>query len=136
MEPMDKAFYMDLTDLLPSQLFLNQDKIKSLEKQINPFILENIPPISVRKFGDKIVFLDGHTRAFLAHKNGLKEVPVYWETEEYDWELYEICIQWCQNEGIFHVAELEHKIVDTITYEKCWIGKCQSLSLELEEQRK
>ncbi|UYP47510.1 hypothetical protein NEF87_003795 [Candidatus Lokiarchaeum ossiferum] len=124
---------MDLADLTPSQLFLNQDKIKTLENQINPFALENIPPISIRKFGEKTVFLDGHTRAFLASKNGLKKVPVYWETEEYDWKMYEICIQWCQDEKIFHVEDLKHKIVDTETYEKCWIGKCQALSRQLEE---
>ncbi|MHA1672576.1 MAG: hypothetical protein ACTSYI_03025 [Promethearchaeota archaeon] len=133
---MENVFYMDLTDMFPSQLFLNREKIKAIQDQINPFVLENIPPISIRKFGNKIVFLDGHTRAFLAHENGLSKVPVYWETEEYDWELYEICIQWCQEEKILHISELKNKILEKKSFEKLWIGKCNVKSEELEKERK
>ncbi len=132
---MENVFYMDLTDLFPSQLYLNREKIEALQDQINPFVLENISPISIRKFGNKIVFLDGHTRAFLAFENGLSKVPVYWETEEYDWELYEICIQWCQEEKILHISELKNKILDKESFEKLWIGKCHAKSEELEKER-
>jgi len=132
---MENVFYMDLADLFPSQLYLNSEKIKVLQNQINPFVLENIPPISIRKFGKKIVFLDGHTRAFLAFENGLSKVPVYWETEEYEWELYEICIRWCQQAKILHVSELKNKILDKESFEKLWIGKCKAKSDELEKER-
>ncbi|MHA1610914.1 MAG: hypothetical protein ACTSYU_02580 [Promethearchaeota archaeon] len=126
---------MALTDLIPSQLYLNREKIKALQDQINPFVLENIPPISIRKFGKNTVFLDGHTRAFLAYENGLQKVPVYWETEEYDWEMYEICIKWCQDGKIFHISDLKDQILDNHTFENLWIGKCQALRDELEKAR-
>ena len=44
---MENVFYMDLADLFPSQLYLNREKINVLQDQINPFVLENIPPISI-----------------------------------------------------------------------------------------
>ena len=126
---------MDLADLIPSQLYLNREKIKALRDQIRPFVRENIPPISIRKFGKHIVFLDGHTRAFLAHENELQQVPVYWETEEYDWEMYEICIKWCRDGNIFHVSDLKDHILDNEAYETLWIGKCRAFSEKLEKLR-
>lgn len=129
----NKVFYMNLDDLVPSQLYLNEEKIRSLQEKISPFTLENIPPISIRKFNDKIVFLDGHTRAYLAYKNRLTQIPVYWETEEYDWELYEICINWCVEKKILHIKDLHQRIVDKATYEKVWIDRCQNLHNEIEQ---
>lgn len=132
---MENVFYMNLDELFPSQLFLNREKIEYFGKNINPFVLDKIPPISIRKFGDKTVFLDGHTRAFLAYEHGLQKVPVYWEPEEYDWELYEICIQWCIDNKIMHISDLKDRILEKATFEKRWIGKCQDLGIELERKR-
>ena len=132
---MENVFYMNLDELFPSQLFLNREKIEFFNKHINPFVLDKIPPISIRKFGNKTVFLDGHTRAFLAYEHGLTQVPVYWEPEEYDWELYEICIQWCLENHIHHISDLKTRILERGSFEKMWIGKCQAQEKELEKIR-
>jgi len=133
---MEEFFYMSLDDLFPSQLYLNEDKIQSVKAQIDPFILEKIPPISIKKFGSRVVFLDGHTRAFLAYCHGLTHVPVYWETEEYDWQAYDVCINWCIEEQIFHIKDLESRIVDNEAYSRLWIGRCEALQEGLERSRR
>lgn len=127
MEEKIDFFYMDIEKLIPSQMYLNINKIKALEEQINPFVIENIPPISIRKFGQELVFLDGHSRAYLAYKHGLKQVPVYWEPEEYNWEAYEQCIQWCKNAGIYHVSDLKDRFLDDKDYQELWIDRCQQI---------
>ncbi len=120
-------FLMSLDDLFPSQLYLNRDKINALLSQIHPYVLKNIPPISIRRFNDRVVMLDGHTRGYLAHLHKIPQVPVYWETEEYDWEAYAICIKWCEEAGITHVSKLHNRIVENQAYQQLWIGRCQAI---------
>ncbi len=59
-------------------------------------------------------------------KLGYEEIDVYWEQEELDWDLYEICVQWC----------IDGKILNNKAYKKKWIEKCQLAYRELEKERK
>lgn len=51
-------------------------------KTFDPDKHESLEPIPVKKLGEDIIFVDGHTRAFAAFLHNLSEVPVYWEDEE------------------------------------------------------
>ena len=84
-----------LDKMQPSQLFINSEKLALVIEALDadPKSLE---PIPVKKIGDEVVFVDGHTRAFAAFLRRMLEVRVYWEEDELDWDAYKICVNWCK----------------------------------------
>jgi ParB-like chromosome segregation protein Spo0J len=74
---MSKAFMMKLSEIQPSQLYISSEKLSEIMKTFdsaNPELIELIP---IKKLGNEIVFVDGHTRAAAAFLRGFSEVPVY-----------------------------------------------------------
>jgi len=132
---MTKAFFMKLNEIQPSQLYISSDKLSSVMKSF-PSKPSSIEPIPIKKLRDQIVFVDGHTRAFAAFMCGVSEVPVYWEYEDLDWEAYEICVEWCKEEGIHTIANLKNRVISHREYEKLWYEKCAKMQEELETKRK
>ena len=97
---MVKTFKMKLNSIQPSQLYVSSEKLDNVMRNIDqtkPVIIE---PIPVKKLGDEVIFVDGHTRAFAAFLLGISEIPVYWEDEKLDWKEYMICVEWYKKEGI------------------------------------
>jgi len=82
-----RIFRMRLEDIQPSQLYISFEKLCEVMKRFNPSDLGSIEPMPVKKLGNDIIFVDGHTRAFAAYVCGVSEVPVYWEDEELDGKL-------------------------------------------------
>lgn len=127
---------MNLDSIQPSQLYLSSDKLdyvmRSL-KQSKPVLAE---PIPVKKLGNQVVFVDGHTRAFAAFLLGLAEIQVYWEDEELDWEEYKICVEWCKKEGINTISDLKNRIVLHKDYQVVWLDRCRRMQEDLQARRK
>lgn len=96
---------------------------------------KSIEPIPVKKLGDDIIFVDGHTRAFAAFLHGFSEVPVYWEYEELDWDVYKICVEWCKSEGIRTIADLKNRVIPQGEYEVLWYERCEKMQRNLERKR-
>lgn len=96
---MTETFMMKLNEIHPSQLYISSEKLSEVMKMFDPNKPKSIEPIPIKKLGNKIIFVDGHTRAFAAFLHNFSEVLVYWEDEELDWEAYEICVGWCEKEG-------------------------------------
>jgi hypothetical protein len=132
---MVKIFKMRLEDIQPSQLYISFEKLCSVMKRFNPNDLGSIEPIPVKKLGEDVVFVDGHTRAFAAYLCGVLEVPVYWEDEELDWEAYEICVAWCKESGIRRISDLKNRVVSQKDYETLWYKRCEDMQRELEKKR-
>jgi len=132
---MTKTFFMKLDEIQPSQLYISSDKLRNVMKDF-PSKQASIEPIPIKKLRDQIIFVDGHTRAFAAFQCGFSTVPVYWEYEELDWEAYEICVEWCKEEGIYTIADLKNRIVSHQQYEKLWYGRCAKMQKKLEDKRK
>ena len=132
---MTEIYLMELSKIQPSQLYISSRKLNSVMKNFasKPSLIE---PIPVKKLGDRIVFVDGHTRAFAALLHRFPKVPVYWEDEELDWEAYENCVRWCLEEGIYTIADLRSRVVSHQKYEKLWYERCGKMQKELEEKRK
>ena len=130
---MPKTFMMKLDRIQPSQLYISSEKLSKVMKNFNA---NSIEPIPVKKLGDDIIFVDGHTRAFAAYLHGLKEIPVYWEYEELDWEAYKICVEWCKKEGIYTIADLENRVIPHREYEILWYRRCEEMQRNLEAKRK
>lgn len=97
---------------------------------------KSIEPIPVKKLGDDIIFVDGHTRAFAAFLYGFSEIPVYWEYEELDWDAYKICVEWCKSEGIRTIADLKNKVIPQSEYEILWYERCENMQRNLEIKRR
>ena len=128
-----KSFLMKLNGIQPSQLYINSEKLNAVVERITTG--QQIEPIPVKKLGDYIVFVDGHTRALAAFLNGFSEVPVYWETEDMDWEAYGICVEWCRDEGISTIGDLQSRIVSKKEYDELWLDRCAKMQKELERNR-
>ncbi|MCJ7422979.1 hypothetical protein MUP01_01755 [Candidatus Bathyarchaeota archaeon] len=131
---MTKSFMMKLDEIQPSQLFINSEKLSLVMKtfDVNPRSIETIP---VKKIGEQIVFVDGHTRAFAAFLKGMSEVKVYWEEDELDWDEYEVCVDWCKKEGINTIADLKERVIPSKEYQVLWLDRCEKMQRELEAKR-
>ena len=131
---MTKSFMMQLDEIQPSQLFINSEKLSLVMKisDANPRSIEFIP---VKKIGDRVVFVDGHTRAFASFLRGMSEVKVYWEEDELDWDEYEICVDWCRKEGINTIADLKERVIPSKEYQVLWLDRCEKMQRELEAKR-
>jgi hypothetical protein len=114
---MTKVFRMKLNSIQPSQLYISSEKLSEVMKRFDVDDLESIEPIPIKKLGDNVISVDGHTRAFAAFLYGVSEVPVYWEDEELDWDAYEICVEWCKENGIRTISDLKDRIVSQKEYE-------------------
>jgi hypothetical protein len=132
---MDKPFLMKLSEIRPSQLYINSSKISAIKKQYSS-LLKSVPPVSLKKLGGKIFYTDGHTRALAVFLKGLKEISVVWEDEELDWELYEVCLKWCEEEGMNTIGDLQNSIIDNDNYQLFWLDRCKRLEKQMESSRK
>lgn len=117
--------------LQPSQLYINQDKLRKLTNLIQERGWNALKPVPVKEINSELVLTDGHTRTFLHHIMGKELIEVEWEKEELDWNLYEICVSWCKDNDIYWIKELEDRIVSSSRYEEVWIERCQNLKKEI-----
>jgi len=130
-----KVFMMNLSEIQPSQLYICSEKLSEVMKTFNRDDPKLMEPIPVKKLGDDIILVNGHTRAFAAFICGFSEVPVYWEDEELDWDVYRICVEWCKREGIRTIADLKGRIVSQRDYERLWYERCEKMQRNLEKRR-
>lgn len=133
---MTDLFMMKLDEIQPSQLYISSEKLSEVMKMFDPANHESVEPIPIKKLGNRIIFVDGHTRSFAAFLHKLSEVPVYWEGEELDWDAYELCVEWCKKEGIHTIADLKDRVVPQRDYEILWYRRCGKMQQDLEAKRK
>jgi hypothetical protein len=123
---MAETFVLSLDEIQPSQLYLSEAKVAAVEAGSGP-----LEPLPVKRLGGQVVLTDGHTRAFVAWQAGHRQIEVYWDRDELDWEAYEICVGWCGAEGIHTVADLAHRIVPAQEYEVVWLARCARMQRRL-----
>jgi len=116
-----KTFYLDFNELSPSQLYLSKGKLAELSN-FDPVNAEALP---VRKFGDKIVLTDAHHRAYLIWKSDAENLPVYWDEDDLDWSIYEVCLNWCEEAGVLAVPDFEKRIISAEDYQILWHDRCE-----------
>jgi len=74
-----------------------------------------------------LFFTDGHHRAFALWKKGKKKVEVYEDEDDMDWLAYLICVDWCIEENIGSIKDLEDMIVSEEKFQELWIDRCQKM---------
>ena len=125
--PSGVAFMMSLEDLTPSQLYISQGKLNAVQEWLDIGNLYEIDPIPVKRLGDRIVMMDGHTRAVATHLAGLVAIPVYWDEDELDMCAYGICVDWCKSEGILSPIDLASRVVSHEDYQHLWLKRCAEI---------
>ncbi|GAY77018.1 hypothetical protein [Sporolactobacillus inulinus] len=118
------AFLMDLMDIRPSQLYLDQNKVERLNRSFDPLNVRFNAPLPVRKIGGEVFLTDGHTRAFLYRKARVSVISVYWDTDDLDMQLYQTCIEWCRKEKILFIDDLKDRVLPHDQFVKQWIDRC------------
>lgn len=116
-----------LLDIQPSQFYISQEKIDKIKEWFQPQDLSNFEPIPIKELNGNIIFTDGHTRAWMAYEAGLTEVPVVWDEDDLDWELYQNCVDACLERGVRTIADLEGRILSSEDYVLKWDYWCDDL---------
>ncbi len=123
-----KLINIDLLGL--SQIYLSSNKIASVAEWFDPQRMDNFQPLPVHDFGNNTYTLtDGHTRAYVAYKNGVSFLPVFYDnddivTNQVGQMLYNADIDWCKRFKLYHIKQLEHRIINKSIYQKLWIDRC------------
>lgn len=132
----NEIFEMKLTDLQPSQLYINQDKLAKVKQFIEDSGIGKLETIPIKELDGIIIMTDGHTRAFALYKLGFTSVNVCWEDEQLDWDEYRECIKWCNNEKIRTINDLEDKIISHQYYQILWLKRCHDMQVGLQIRKK
>ena len=125
-----------LKQLQPSQFYISEEKLRKTEQWFNPGDLSNFEPISVKELDGKLVMLDGHTRAVAALNAGLEKVPLIWETEEWDWEMYRRCVHECEQRDVLSPLDLVPRVISAAEYWEKWDAWCDRMQAEVDAARK
>lgn len=116
-----------LQDIQPSQFYISQEKIDKIKEWFQPQDLSNFEPIPIKALNGAIIFTDGHTRAWVAYEAGLEEVPVVWDEDDLDWELYQKCVDACLERDIKTIADLKGQVLSSEDYVTKWDYWCDEL---------
>ena len=125
-----------LKELQPSQFYISAKKLEDIERWINPSDFSNIEPIPVKQLDGKLVMTDGHTRAVAAIKAGLDHVPLVWDKDELDWDMYRACVNACQEQSVLSPEDLLMRIVSEEDYKDKWDKWCDAMQAEIIRNRK
>ena len=121
---------MDLLDLGISQLYLCERKIRGVMGWFDPSQAAAYAPLPVRNFGSgRFTLTDGHSRAYVAYKQGVKRLLVVQDEEEIvtgetGQKLYRQDIFWCERFSLRTIGNLENRILSQTDYQRLWIDRC------------
>ena len=136
MSPTQDVFLIRLTRLQPSQLMINAEKLALWRSRIEAADPFSVSPIPVKRLDGDRVMMDGHSRGLAAHLSGLDELPVYWETDDLDWDAYRICVGWCKKAGINTIPDLANRVVPPDVYQARWLDRCGRMQRKLAAERR
>ncbi len=129
---MKDIYKLTIKDLQPSQFYISERKLASVEAWFDPADLSNFEPIPVKELDGVPVITDGHTRAVAALRVGVDRVPLVWDTDELDWRLYRACVTACRRRGILSSADLLTRIISAEEYVEQWDAWCDRLHADID----
>ncbi|MBQ1372023.1 MAG: hypothetical protein IIY70_03740 [Oscillospiraceae bacterium] len=122
---------LSLKELQPSQFYISEKKLKTIAGWFQPADLSNFEPIPVKLLDGRIVMTDGHTRAVAAIQAGLSFVPLVWDEDELNWNLYRACVKACREQAILSPVDLLSRIISEEAYHLKWDQWCDLLQTKL-----
>ena len=111
------AEFIKIKDLQPSQLYISKEKLDAIMSWLDPNDFTNFEPVPIKLLDGEIVITDGHTRLVAALLLGLETVPLMWDEDELNWDMYRACVKECKKQGLLSPIDLLKRIVskdDTI----------------------
>lgn len=114
-----------LLDIQPSQFYISEEKIHAVQSWFHKDDLSNFEPIPIKELNGRIIFTDGHTRAWVAYTAGLEKVPFIWEKDDLDWEFYQMCVDACVERSVCTVADFEGRVLSDAEYKEKWDSWCE-----------
>ncbi len=124
-----------LKELQPSQFWISEKKLEDVKAWFNPKDLRNFAPIPVKMLDGVPVMTDGHTRAAAALLAGVETVPLAWDRDELDWEMYRECVKACRERGICSPEGLTGRVIPEEEYKEKWDLWCDRMQGEVEKKR-
>lgn len=125
-------FEADITELGISQMYLCGERVLGVEKWFDTAkIKEYVLPVF--DFGNgRFTLTDGHSRAFVMLKHGIKSVMVKTDrdemiTSELGQRLYKRDIEWCDIRGLRSIADLSDRILPEKAFDVLWRRRCGRL---------
>ncbi|ELZ79060.1 histone acetyltransferase (plasmid) [Haloferax larsenii] len=123
------ARQLPLPAVSPTQLYLSKPKLVEV---LEWFDCDDpqYDPLPVFEHEGQWYLSDGHTRGFAAALAGEDTLCVERDEtlrEEFDFEAYLTCIDWCEEAGVQSIHDLHGRVVEQDTYERKWISRCQRL---------
>lgn len=126
---------LNLLDLQPSQFYISQEKMERIERWFDSGDLSAFQPIPVKILDGRPVMTDGHTRAVVALQAGITNVPLRWDEDDLDWEMYRACVVACNERGIHSPADLMGRVVDAVAYQQKWELWCDRMQADVMARR-
>jgi nitroreductase len=123
----EEIFLMKINDIQPSQLYISKIKLDYALDALQSTGFDKRRPLPIININDKEVLSDGHSRTLAALMEGYEEIPVYYDKDELNMQMYETCVHWCLEQGITTIADLKNRIVNEKEYEKLWVKRCQKM---------
>ena len=125
-----------LKDLQPSQFYISQAKLSNIQAWFRKDDLSNFEPLPVKVLDGIPILTDGHTRAVVAILAGLESVPLVYDEDELDWNLYRYCVEQCSQKGIHSPYDLVDRVISAHDYEEKWIGWCEQIPSKIQQNQK
>ena len=122
--------------LQPSQFYISQAKLSNIQAWFHKDDLSNFEPLPVKVLDGIPILTDGHTRAVAAILAGLESVPLVYDEDELDWNLYRYCVEQCNQKGIHSPYDLVDRVISAYEYEEKWIGWCNQVHSKLQQKQK
>ncbi len=120
-----------LCALQPSQFFISERKLRDVRAWLEPSGLSGFSAIPVKMLDGVPVMTDGHTRAAAALLSGLESVPLVWDRDDLDREMYRRCVAECRKRGILSPKDLVNRVVPEKEYREKWDRWCDGMQEEV-----
>jgi len=117
---------LPISDVRPTQLYISREKLAGVLEWFDVDTVE-YEPLPAFEHDGSWYLSDGHTRAFAAYLAGEDTLWIRRDgeaREEYDFELYLQCIEWCEDTGVDSVADFRGRILEPETFRERWIERC------------
>ena len=118
---------VNIKNLQPTQLYLSEKKLKTIQNLYQSAETFNMDPISVLSFGDRLLITDGHHRAYQALLAGQDTISAEFDRDGDD-ELYHLYAQACEKRKIYSVLDLKNHILPHDEYEAKWYNWCDGFN--------
>lgn len=130
-----KRVKVPLEQLQPSQLYISRAKLETVEYALTCGGLLALEPVTVLPWGQRLLMTEGHTRTLALCLRGYDKIPVRWDPEPVDLDMYGLCVAWCIQQGIHQVRDLLRQVVDHEHFENLWLSRCQKVYEQLGNEK-